>query len=345
MLPTSRDLSRAYDHVEIVVREVAKDRLDRYLQVQLAWKSRSKVQKLIQLGRVELNGATPKAATRVQRGDRIRIALDPGGEATTGEQETIPPPVWEDAFFVAINKPPHRLVHPVGRTVSGTVINELHHRYQRVNERGLRPIVPKLCHRLDRETSGLLLVAKTDPARSALSDAFEHGRVRKQYLAVVEGEPSDEVFEVTVGISADLDPHRERSNRLAKADPSGRPALTRFVVLARRGTSSVVACFPHTGRQNQIRVHLAHAGHPILGDWGYGSSEEHWSWPRADGEDDVPYPDRALLHSLRLRFRHPIWQTPVEVEAPPAPDFAPFTNGVELVSEATEAEWTRSAQG
>lgn len=338
MLPTSRDLSQTYEAVEFVVREVAKDRLDRYLQVQLAWKSRSKVQKLIQLGRVTVNGICPKPATRVQRGDSIRIQLDSGVTSNSAEDE-LAPPVWEDSHFLAINKPPHRLVHPVGRTISGTIINELHRRYRSVNQRGLRPVVPKLCHRLDRETSGMLLVAKTDFARSALSEAFEHGQVAKQYLAIIGGNPESDTFHVDIGVSADLDPYREQANRLAKADPDGKPAHTAFRVLARENAFSVVACFPYTGRQNQIRIHLAHAGYPILGDWGYGSSREEWQHPT------IPYPERSLLHSLRLRFSHPQWNIPTTLLAPPPPDFTVFTDealGVEAAWQAADPLFERS---
>lgn len=312
-LPTGRDLSQAHDRVEFRVRESSQERLDRYLLQRLGWKSRNKIQRLIRAGRVTINGETPKIARKIARGDVIRIALDGGGGEVDPGASPLDPPIWEDPYLVAVHKPPHRLVHPVGRTVSGTIINELHHRYRGSHTSGLRPVVPKLCHRLDRETSGLLLVAKCDLARRRLSDDFEHGRVRKTYLAVVEGETPNH-FDVDVPILAHLDREREQNNRLARAHPDGKWAETGFERLATDGTLSLVRCFPRTGRQNQIRVHLAHAGHAIVGDVGYGSTFE--TFPEAER--------RALLHSESLEFSHPIWRLPRTLRAPQPTDFEPF---------------------
>ncbi len=317
-LPTGRDLSRAHDRIEFRVRESSKERLDRYLLNRLGWKSRNKVQRLIQLGRVTVNDEQPKASRRIARGDVIRISIDPGGDNADESTTQLSPVLWEDPFLVAVDKPPHRLVHPVGRTVSGTIVNELHHAYRAVNERGLRPIVPKLCHRLDRDTSGLLLVAKCDLARRRLSYDFEHSRVSKTYLAIVEGSPSSDRFEVTVAISAHLDRDKNQGHRLARADESGKSAETRFEVVQRFESHSLVRCHPITGRQNQIRIHLAHAGVPILGDVGYGSSAK-----TADLAS-LPFPDRALLHSCALEFLHPVWRAPRRMVAPVPSDFSTY---------------------
>ncbi len=314
MLPASRDLSKAYEHVDIEVREKERVRLDLYLLRMLGWNSRTKIQKLIEHGRVELNGQTTKPSARVSRGDHLRIFLDPGGEL--GHRVEIPKPFWEDAYLLAINKPPHVLVHPVGRTVSGTVVTELHHHYQPINRPGARRVIPKLCHRLDRDTSGLLLIAKVDLARRALSEDFEQNRIEKSYLAVVEGHPPPE-FEATFAIRADLDRQRSHNNRLAKADPTGKWAKTRFERLRSVGRLTLVRCFPTTGRQNQIRIHLAESGYPIYGDSGYGSRP-------LPGHD---FPDRALLHSASLRFRHPLWRTRCILEAEAPEDFARYLDG------------------
>ncbi|MCA8962455.1 MAG: RluA family pseudouridine synthase [Planctomycetes bacterium] len=312
-LPTGRDLSLAHDRIEFRVRESAADRLDRYLLERLGWKSRNKVQRLIQHGRVTVNGERSKPARRVQRGDVVRIVLDPGGEPN-GSEDTPPPTIlYEDPFLVAVDKPPHVLVHPVGRTVSGTIINRLHARYRETGEHGRRRVVPKLCHRLDRETSGVLLIAKCDVARQRLSDDFENGRVEKQYLAITEGAPMSTEFTIDVPIAAHLDREAGRGNRLARADSAGKSAETRFELLRTEGAIALLRCAPLTGRQNQIRVHLAHAGHPILGDVGYGSDPA--SVP------GIPFPGRALLHSSALQFRHPIWGHRILLRAPFPPDF------------------------
>ncbi len=172
-----RDLSQPQQKLEFRVRADTRERLDRYLLRRLGWPSRRKIQRLIQHKRVRLNGNYPHAALRIAPGDHIEIRLNSG---KAGETEIhLPELLWEDPYLVALDKPPGRLVHPVGRAVSGTLINDLHRRYRGLNEHGQRPVVAQLCHRLDRDTSGVLLVAKTRAARRALQRSFEKGRAHK----------------------------------------------------------------------------------------------------------------------------------------------------------------------
>jgi len=317
-LPTGRDLSETVEELSLKVRSYRRERLDQYLLRKLGWSSRTKVQKLISLGRVAVNDRPGKPALRLLRGDLVRIELLV--ESSRREVHApLSPPLWEDPFLFTIAKPPGQLVHPTGKTISGTVIDELHLRYRELNQRGQRSIVPRLCHRLDRDTSGLLLVAKTLELRRAMQMEFEADRVRKGYLAIVEGELTDPLFEVDAPIVDAIDRQREHSNRLSRIDQEGRPSLTRFRVLGRGAGLSVVHCRPVTGRQNQIRVHLASTGYPILGDRGYGSDPE-----QIELADGVDFPDRALLHSLQLRFRHPVWGTERELRCAPHSDLWPF---------------------
>lgn len=321
MEPRGKDLSRDLTELEFEVRLHDRQRLDRYLQQCLGWKSRTKVQKLIELERVRVNGQVARSAHRLSDGDQIHVAMvQTGIQHDPSEEHPLEPPFWQDPYLLALNKPAHRLVHPTGRTLGGTVMNELHELYRGCNERGRRPVVPKLCHRLDRETSGVLLVAKTDPARRSLQAAFEEDRVRKEYLAIVEGE-APATFEIDVPIAVNLDRQVGRGNRLAVGAPDGKAAFTRFRRLACGAGYSVVACHPKTGRQNQIRVHLAHAGHPILGDVGYGSDPANWK-PRDPGA--LPFPDRALLHNARLVVPHPIWLTKLDLRAEAPADMQLF---------------------
>ena len=321
MLPTGRDLSLPHGELELRVRCHDRERLDVYLLKRLGWKSRRRVQRLIQIGRVVVDGRPAKPSQRIQRGARIHVTLDPGGASSeTGDEKLMP--FWEDPYLLALDKPPGVLVHPVGRTVSGTIINELHHRYRALNRRGSRPVVPRLCHRLDRDTSGVLLVAKTGIARCRLQDAFEADRVAKEYLAVVEGQPTSQVIDLP--ITAHLDPQGASQNRLSRVAEDGKPSVTEVEVVATAAALAVVRCRPRTGRQNQIRAHLAAIGHPILGDTGYGSFRERWSTRGGDEVPDIPFPNRALLHSARLEFPHPIWPARAVLAAPPAADFAPF---------------------
>lgn len=327
MLPASRDLSRAHDELVIEVRLKRRERLDLHLLRALGWRSRTRIQRLIASGRVTVNDGAVKASQRVCGGDRIRVALDGGGEERLPGAIALPAPFWEDPYLVAVDKPPGRLVHPVGRAVGGTIVNEIHHRYRALNERGRRPVIPKLCHRLDRDTSGVLLIAKLDFVRRRLQEAFEEDRVEKEYWAVVEGRLAVPSFEVLLPIRATLDRSRAAGNRLARVDCAGKPAHTLIEWIATGPGFSLVRCRPRTGRQNQIRAHLAAAGHPILGDVGFGSDAEHWcSGPGGS----LPFPGRALLHSAALRFPHPVWGIARTLRRSPPADFAPYLAASDL---------------
>lgn len=304
------------------VRLHQRQRLDVHLQQCLGWSSRTRIQRLIRLGAVLLNGGPARVASRVQAGDRILVRMVVTGTYADAPLP-MPAPFWEDPYLLAVDKPAGRLVHPTGRTTRGTIIDELQDRYRALSTVGRRPVALHLCHRLDRETSGVLLVAKTELARRALQRAFEADAVRKEYLAVVEGHPEKGQFEVDLPVAVHLDRARDSGHRLARASPDGKPSLTYFTVLGQGPGYALVRCRPVTGRQNQIRVHLAAAGHPILGDVGFGADPQRF----AEQGGGTPYPARALLHSEHLLFPHPLWAVPVPLRATPPHDFLPFLPG------------------
>ncbi len=323
VLTPGRDLSRPPQSALFRVRQKQRNRLDLWLQARLGWSSRSKIQKLISLGRVLINGSIARPSTRVSCNDEVEVRLE------AGSQTDLPPirlPVLhEDPWIVVVAKPAGMLVHPVGKTHSGTVIDGIHHQWRALNERSARTVTPRLCHRLDRDTSGLLLLAKTVQARRRLQDDFEQDRVQKSYLAIVEGVPQSSSFEIDAGVSAHIDRSLHRDQRLARADDvTGKASLTRFQLLASGDGISVLMCRPITGRQNQIRVHLQVAGHPILGDQGYGQTQQSLQECGGRLPEQIPHPERALLHSFQLRFPHPVWKLPTEVRCLPASDMAPL---------------------
>ena len=331
VLPSGRDLSRPPGSALFRVRQDVRIRLDLWLQERLGWKSRNKIQKLIQLERVLVNGEKVKASTKVSTGDEVEVFLDgdPGGAPRTDSFSL--PVLFEDPWLSALNKPPGILVHPVGRTHSGTVVDGLHSDWQTLNDTCLRQATHRLCHRLDRETSGLLLVAKTVEARRRVQDSFEKDRVRKSYIAVVEGVPSQTHFEIDAPVSAQLDQQRDRGHRLARADEEhGKASRTLFTTLGSRNGVSVMLCRPITGRQNQIRIHLQVAGHPILGDVGYGQTPETLAEKGGFLPEGIPHPDRAFLHSFQLAFPHPVWGTPTHVSCPPDGEMASLITALEL---------------
>jgi 23S rRNA pseudouridine1911/1915/1917 synthase len=211
--------------------------------------------------------------------------------------------IYEDPWIVVIDKPPGLLVHPVGRHVYDTLLNYLHHRYD-PRRSGDAGELPRLCHRVDKDTTGLVLVAKDAYVHRALMDQFEARRVEKEYVALVHGGglASTETVEIPIGAGRDLDS--------ALNHPVLRQATTVVHVEERLGDFTLVRCLPRTGRQNQIRIHLAARGHPIAGDSRYGAPS-----PASNT------PGRYLLHAQRLRFRHPRLRSDLVVEAPLPADF------------------------
>lgn len=333
VLPSGRDLSRPPGSALFRVRQDVRIRLDIWLQERLGWKSRNKIQKLIQLERVQVNGQFVKASTKVSTGDEVEVFLDGNSAEDSRSPAGGFPVLFEDPWLVALDKPAGILVHPVGRTHSGTVVDGLHSDWQPLNDSCLRQATHRLCHRLDRETSGLLLVAKSVEARRRVQDSFEKDRVKKSYLAVVEGNPRENEFEIDAPVSAQLDQTRSQGHRLARADEeNGKASRTLFTTLGSRDGVSLVLCRPITGRQNQIRIHLQVAGHPILGDVGYGQSPESLSDCGGKLPEGIPHPDRALLHSFQLVFPHPVWGTATHILCPPGGDMAQLIGALNLES-------------
>jgi 23S rRNA pseudouridine1911/1915/1917 synthase len=233
--------------------------------------------------------------------------------------------IYEDRWIVAVDKPPGLLVHPVGRHVYDTLMNYLHFRYRHEEALAAPPESPpgedrhsrrveeavslRLCHRIDKETTGIVLVAKDAHVHARIGWQFQHRKVSKEYLALAAGavDPATREIDLPIGEGKDL--------AGALATPL-KPARTIIEVLGRLDTPSgpftLVAARPVTGRQNQIRVHLAAIGHPICGDLRYGG---------AAAEPPEGFPRRYLLHARRLRFFHPRLKTIVDLEAPPPEDF------------------------
>lgn len=321
VLTPGRDLSRPPGSASFPVRQDQRIRLDLWLQERLGWSSRNKIQKLISQQRVLLNGDLAKSSARVGSGDEIEVLLDSTTEDSEPPEKL--PVICEDPWIVAVDKPAGMLVHPVGRTHVGTVVDGLHRHWRVLNDRSIRQITPRLCHRLDRDTSGLLLLAKTVPARRHLQNSFEANRVQKSYIAIVEGIPDQDNFEIDAAVAAHLDRSKATDHRLARADDEqGKPSRTLFHLLGSRDGISILHCRPITGRQNQIRVHLQVAGLPILGDRGYGQTEQTLRDRGGILPQGVPHPERALLHSFQLRFPHPVWNLPQTLRCPPTGDIA-----------------------
>lgn len=304
MIGRGRDLSELRQNLELHVQSTESSRLDQYLLTSLSWKSRTRIQGLIQEGRILLNGEVTKPSRRVRAGDTITIWLSHGTGAPHDYEELDLEVLYEDLWLVAVNKPHGLLVHPVGRHVYDTLINYLHHRYRDAQAEDGTPMRPRLCHRLDRDTTGVIVFGKETYAHRDVQTQFENRIVSKEYLALVAGDyPRDtETVETPIGEGRSLETCLEHDVLKASS--------TSFRVVHRFEAFTLLACVPHTGRQNQIRVHLASSGFPVIGDERYG-----------DGPPPSGFPPRYLLHSRAIRFYHPRLKCWTEVVAPLPEDF------------------------
>lgn len=289
----------------------AGDRLDKWLAGQLPDRSRSEIQRWIEAGLVSAGSKPLRANHRLRAGDVITVSV-PAPESYAVEPEPIPLDVlYEDADLLVINKPAGMVVHPAAGNWHGTLVNAvLHHCPDLAGVGGAHR--PGIVHRLDKDTSGVILVAKNDASHRDLQAQFQARQVHKTYLALVYGLLSPECGEITAPIGRDL---RDRKRMAVVAASAGRPATTRYETLAtyhspaNGGRLSLLACHPLTGRTHQIRVHLAYARHPIVGDEIYGG--------RRRAALGCP---RQFLHAQTIRFRLPRTGEEVEFSARLAPE-------------------------
>ncbi len=327
------DLSQPIKEVKArIYPEIAGLRLDQALAELFTWRSRSSIQKLIKEGkvRIRLGGeapgsrkgelvSQPRSARKVFAEDLVMVEVPPRALVDQVDLDLLPSDLrilWEDPYLVALDKPAGLAVHPTSSRLSGTLINLLHGLYRNADDPA-RDVVPRLCHRLDRETSGLILVAKDAQAHSEVRKQFEAQTVQKSYLALVEGCPEQE----ETWIDAAIGPARRSAVRLKMGlREDGLQSLTHVLLRQRGRKISLVECFPRTGRQHQIRVHLASRGLPLVGDKLYGPDEQLF----LRGIDDtLTSEDEALLrlprqalHSHTLSLRHPISGDPLELSCP-----------------------------
>ncbi len=297
-------------------------RIDAYLSSRYQDYSRSVIQKVIDAGAVLINGQPTKASYKVREGDVIRAWLpELADDAPTPED--IPLTIaYEDEAFVVVNKPPGLVTHPAKGNWSGTLVNALQFHFDKLSTVG-GSHRPGIVHRLDRDTSGLLIVAKDDRAHAALAKQFEERSIRKEYLAIVSGVPSrdGDFIERLIG------PHPTHREKMAIRLPEdgGKEAVTFYETVERFAGHALVRCHPKTGRTHQIRVHLTHIGHPILADKLYAGRDRFTLGdllgPGAPDADRVLL-GRQGLHAHSLRLTHPLTGAPMHLTAPLPDDMA-----------------------
>jgi len=288
-------------------------RIDQAISAQVPDLSRQRAQALLRDAGVTVNGTLVlKPSSSVQPGDVVVVRIPPP-EPTEVEPENIPLTIlYEDDFLAVIDKPPGLVVHPTGSVRSGTLVNALLHHFGSLSVIG-GVTRPGIVHRLDRETSGLLIVAKQDSAHRALQDQFKARTVQKTYWALIHGVPK-----VNSGtVDAAIGRHPRNPKRYA-VRPEGKPAVTDWVLLKSRADVSWLEVHPHTGRTHQIRVHLRHIGFPILKDrmYGFRNSQLKGQWIHLLHE----YPG-ILLHARSVGFTHPVSNDMMTFQADPPQGF------------------------
>ena len=292
------------DNVVIVTAEESGERVDALLARHLEGFSRSAVQRLIEGGAVLLGGKAVKKNTLSAAGDRFFVTLPELADIPLVPQDIPLDVVYEDGDVIVVNKPRGLVVHPAPGHPDGTLVNALlYHCGDTLSGIGGEKR-PGIVHRIDKDTSGLIIAAKNDTAHLALSAQLSDHSLCREYEAVVRGR----LREDSGTIDAPIGRHPTDRKRMAVTQKASRSAVTHWEVIARYGGYTHIRCRLETGRTHQIRVHMAYIGHPLLGDFTYGA----------------PSPDKGLegqcLHARRLRFVHPTSGELVELETP-LPDY------------------------
>ncbi|MBX6360688.1 MAG: RluA family pseudouridine synthase [Acidobacterium ailaaui] len=326
--------------VSIVPPEAAGQRLDAWLTTQLSGISRSRVQILLSQNQVLLDGKTPRPSYKLRGGERVEVLGDPAPPPLRAFAEEIPLEiVYEDADLSVINKPAGMMVHAgSGATEDvrnrGTLVNALLHHYRQLSSAG-GELRPGIVHRLDKQTSGLIVIARNDATHLKLAEMFSRRQVRKTYIALVHGHLKQDTGTIHAAISRDL---VRRTRMTTRRSTGGRVAISHYEVLRRiesgLGKFTLVRVRIETGRTHQIRVHLASLGHPIVGDTLYGAPARIAAPPGRRKEQPGPAPvvlDRNFLHAAELSFAHPRTGKVLELSAPLPEELEKFLALVEAV--------------
>ena len=283
-------------------------RVDRFLVDRLPNVTRTKVQGAIEAGFIKVNGSTIRSSYKVHPGDEIVVALPQPPRDTEVVPEDIPLEiVFEDEELMIVNKPAGMVVHPAYQNWSGTLVNALAYHFEQLPNMPGNEGRPGLVHRIDKDTSGLLVVAKTEPALTSLAAQFYHHTIDRRYWALVWGVPEspDGTIDVNVGRS----PKDRRLTVAFQDGTSGRRAVTHFKVIKDLRYVSLLECRLETGRTHQIRAHMKHLGHPLFSDVMYGGGEilkgTTFSKYKQFVKNCFELMPRQALHAKSLEFTHP----------------------------------------
>lgn len=304
---------------EFVVTDAeAGKRLDALLAERYPYHSRMNLRRAVHAGGTQVDGRSVRAAFRVRPGQRVLVRLPPMPREGPIPEDIPLEILYEDEHFAAINKPPAMVVHPGRGHWKGTLTSALAHHFQSLSDVG-GAIRPGVVHRLDRDTTGVIVVAKSNRAHFELAQQFEERVTEKEYMAIVVGAPEydRDMIDLPIGIH----PYQREKMAIRANHESSKPAKTFYEVVERFAGFALVRAMPKTGRTHQIRVHLAHLGYPVLCDKQYGGRSRITRSELArdlssDSLDEPPLLDRHALHAYRLTIAHPITGESLTIEAP-----------------------------
>lgn len=295
-----------------VGRSISERRLDKYLHGRFSNYSRAMIQKQIAAKSVRVNGNIVKASFKLSPGDKIEMTM-PELPSKEIEPEDIPLDIlYEDDDLIIINKQADMIVHPARGNLSGTLVNALAN-YSNELSSGLGEFRPGIVHRLDRNTTGIMVITKNDIAQWKVARQFENRTIKKQYMAIVHGTPQLNADR----IKAALGIHPRIREKYAVRPEDGKESVTFYERVETFRGYSLLKLTPKTGRTHQIRVHLSHIKHPIVGDDMYGGKAIYlWQIKDEKSKTEEPVLGRCALHAFSLEFKHPTTEKQVKFEAP-----------------------------
>ena len=291
---------------------VRERRIDKYLHGRFANYSRVMIQEIIKAGTVKVNGKAVKSSFKLSAGDIIELTLPKQAEKQILPEDIPLDIIYEDDDLIVINKHSDILVHPARGNLHGTIVNALVYYCGKLSS-GLGEFRPGIVHRLDRNTTGVMVATKNDTAQWKVAKQFENRRVKKEYLAIVHGCPELNADRINVPLGV----HPKIREKYSVRPETGKEAITFYEVLEEFRGFSLLKLKPKTGRTHQIRVHLSYTGHPIVADDTYGGKLVY-PWQLKDAEPCVEEPviGRVALHAYSLEFKHPATEKEVKFEAP-----------------------------
>ena len=287
-------------------------RLDKYLHGRFSNYSRVIIQKQIAQGLVKVNESITKPSFQLQHGDKIQLSLPPI-PSNEIEPEDIPLNIiYEDDDIIILNKPANIIVHPARGNLSGTLVNALCFYSDKLST-GLGEFRPGIVHRLDRNTTGCMIITKNDTAQTKIAKQFENRQTKKTYLALVHGCPELDADQINVPLGV----HPKKREKYAVRPETGKDAITIYENLEGFRGFSLLKLKPKTGRTHQLRVHLAYLKHPIVADDMYGGKLVYpWQLKDDQPKTENPVISRCALHASTIEFKHPTTEKQVKFEAP-----------------------------